>query len=324
MGASAQEIAEKLAWEFDTRTAIEIHVKMELRYNRLPESLEKLDFNTVDQTYIETAAGQRFFDQQMSLDGKPFSRHSDYCDVKRSGRLGFDRAELDRQESLTIKRFFGNEERSGKINRPPPLDLLTVGRRPLGQALVESGIPLGESTVIGRPCDLFLFERVPLAVPQDHVYSLDHATGIPLQVAAYLDHPARAREEPVWTWTASSLDEVAGHHIPLRSRSVVPVRGPEPGITRTYDYTVSSVVYNQPYAASTFWPVYQPGLGIDDTITKKTSVAPGKRPEPRVGVQEPIRATPPPDNTRVGSFAFLGLGVALVALGLFAYWRRAG
>ena len=119
MGASAQDIAEKLAWEFETRTAIEIHVKMELRYNRLPGELDKLDFDTVDQTYIETVGGQRYFDQRMSLEGKPFSRHTDYCDGKRSGRLGFDRAELDRQELLTIKRFFGNEEQSGKINRPP-------------------------------------------------------------------------------------------------------------------------------------------------------------------------------------------------------------
>ena len=86
---------------------------------------------------------------------------------------------------------------------------------------------------------------------------------------------------------------------------------------------MESVVYNQPYAASTFWPVYQPGLGIDDTISKKTSFTPGKRPEPRVGVQEPIRATPPTDGAQVGSFVFLGLGVALLAVGLLAYWRRA-
>ncbi len=326
MNSSARELAEKLAWETDTRSSIEIHVGMKMVYNRLPESMSNMDFNTVDQTYIETASGQRFSDQRTSLDGKLFSRHTDYCDGKRSGRLVYNRDDLPSQELFTIKRFFGKEEQSRKIDRPRPLDLLSIGRKPLAQALVESAIPLGEGRIIDRPCDLFLFERVPSAVPQDHVYYLDRETGVPLHVMSFLDRPARERNEPVWTWTAESLDEVDGHHIPFKSTMVAPLRGPQKGITITHHFTVSSVQFDQKYPPSMFWPTYQPGLGVVDTISNKTMIVPGKAPEPQakvtMAVGEPIRATPASDGSRVASVVALALGVSLLAAGLFAYFRR--
>lgn len=325
-----ERAAAKLAREIEARRAVEIRVRTEVVGQSAPDPAaaggSRGEF--VDH-YIETAAGERFFERRMTFADGTTSRTADYCDGARYAHVEYNRSEPEFQNVVFITRQFFQEDQSDRRNMPEPLLYLYVGRLPLHKALPNAEY-LGESRVLDRPADKFLFRGVRWFQTQDHVYHLDRATGTPLKVEAFRDDGARSRGEPLATWVAETFDRVEGHPIALRSVSTVFHTPNVP--TMTWKIQVELMKFDKTYPMSTFWPTIQDTAMTFDGLTGKAQNPKRKRtPKPaetppkaaKAAKPPPLQeAVPPTDwTTHVPAFALvLGCGV-LVAAGAL-WWRR--
>ena len=220
-----------------------------------------------------------------------------------------------------------------------PLLYLYVGKRQLGKS-AASALYSGPANIIGRRCDDWLFEQVKWPVPQDHIFTLDRETGVPLKVTSFRDAEHRTQNQPFFTWVADSLDTVDGHAIVRKSHQVDYIHGPigpgsnspaSPADLRTTHFTrnfvVQSVSFNKEYPAATFWPVIEPGVTVFDSISGNDYVQVGQRPqvdrkaEP-ANTAVPIVAAPPRDWSTTISTASLVLGLLVIAIGAYSWIKN--
>lgn len=319
MDSPAELAAKKLAWEVESRSSVDLHVTTTIRNHQTGEEKNSA-FNTIHEHYIETAAGQRFCAFRGLLDGKVTTRFEHFGDGKKFADVNFNPKNPDEQQAVIIKRQYFMEDRSDHKDVPQPLLYLYVGRTPLHEALPKAQY-LGTEKVIGRDCDVFLFPKVRWAVVQDQVFSLDRETAIPLKVEAFRDLAARERHEPLSDWTAKSLDKIGGHNVPLKSATVTRAKDGTPSMS--WDHAVDSITFGKDYPVSTFWPTIQPGVTVFDGLTAKTSTAPGKKAQPEDTASALSTQAVPPENwTANASKVSLGLGCAVLVVGLLLWWQR--
>src|SRR6185312_13753391 len=92
----------------------------------------------------------------------------------------------------------------------------------------------------------------------------------PLGVDAYRVGMS-GEENLVWRWRAGTLDTAGSFHFPKKS-TLINYRLDNHGEKREIssgEFTVTDVQVGHDYPASTFWPVYQPGVQVIDTVIAK-------------------------------------------------------
>ena len=284
----------------------------------------------VEQRYVETKAGHRLFDNLGTGKDGWISHYAGYCDGKRCAYVEYDHKVPGKQVAIGISHKFMGEMKHGFLESPEPYRFSHVGLVPLREALPKAE-RAGSGEVIGRTCEVFHFKAVGTgAKPQLLAYYLDRATAVPLKVVAY-DGPDQLRDDsPNWQWEATSLDSVGKHHFPLGSTYTSFVRlkgsgGKAECLPQTFQtIKVTSIKYDAPVAESTFWPVYQPGLEVDDHIAHQTIKVPGGEAQTK---KEQHTGTPievPESRSGTTGLVVAGLGLSLaVLLAAFLLWRRA-
>jgi hypothetical protein len=290
MQSPAEVAAKKLAWEMESWKSVELqlHTDFENKDPAREPPFPRTFWSTSH--YVETAAGQRFFEMRMKPDNVVETAVSiHFTDGSKCALLlRRDVGDVAGQEQVTIKRAFSYEDR-GMTYRPEPLKYLYVGLRPLHEVLPQAEY-LGSGVRLNRECDRFLFTGVP-GKPDEVslVYWLDRATGMTLRFEHYDDARARAAGTPHYVWNALSLDEVSGHHLALRSellqydpKSTDPHR-----IMLEYKITTKKVQFDQDYPATMFWPSITNQTKVIDMI-KNTIVFP--KTEGKTLTTAPIRA----------------------------------
>ena len=236
-----------------------------------------------------------------------------------------------RQRSITITKTFLHEQASGYVNYPEPLRFQFVGLVPLREA-IQRAEQAGPSRVAGRDCSRFYFSGVPGGSgTQDLLYHLDDLTSVPLKVEAYANRDRWAAAKPSTVWEAKRLDEVQTFHVATDSHYAAYINKPDvqPVLQLTEDYHIDSIRYNEPIPASAFWPVYDPGVYINDLIAGKEyyNTPDKKAPKQAVAKEEttststpapapPIVAEKSTDWTAFLSGAGVALGVAVLVAGL--------
>ena len=289
----------------------------------------------IDTTYIETSKGQRFLERWLTpASGKsPFHRAS-YCDGRKCANVHFRNMDQqpDKQETVAIQHDFMNEAKFDTTDRHAPLNMHYVGKVAIPDALTSAKHP-GSSERLGRPMESFRLGPVKVIMAdQLLIYQLDRATGVPLEVAGYLDDAAVSEGRPAWSWRAKSFDEVQSYHI-LRHSEQISYLGSAAGSTTKVVYRqeieVESIAFDVGRPAATFWPKMQPGVDVIDEIAKTIKKAPGKvastAPVPTAAVVvAPIRA----QALEAGGWASwlpaggLGVGAATLAVGIVLWVRR--
>ncbi len=333
-------IADRLRQEMESWRSIEIRATTDQPLPTNPPLDMKVLFLRSEQHYIETAVGQRRLDRTMKFSDGSAQREQGFSDGLRYANVAFDPSGA-RQSTIGIANHFLYEDKMGFTERPEPLYFFHVGKRPIYEA-IRTAEPLGEGRVLGRGCDLYLFRKVKLsAAPLDALYYLDRETSLPLKVEFYRAGSDRLPGSALRAWEAKTFDTVEeGHHFPLSSANTYFTGrvGNSSNIV-----TITEIHYNRDYAASTFWPTFQPGVEVYDYI-KKTSTKvpdpaapPTAQKPPAAGtptavapVKPPITATPavaapavPPWSWgSIGSSASLGLGVLLIAAAIVVGRRR--
>jgi len=318
MDSPGTSLVTKLVWNFGSWRTIELFVRDDLSHFGGAG-----DWDHINEHYVASRTGQRYSDTQFMKVDNVAMRVGQYCDGAKSATVNFRAKDADLQKSVIIKRDFANEDQFGKAARPTPIQFFYVARTPLHEALPKA-IYLGPDRVNGRECQSFLFKNVHYTVgTQDQVYYLDATSGTPLKVVSYSDEASRTKETPLWTWTCGKLETTQGHEIPAISTSNS--YGPDgKTVTGTHTYTVESIKFDQEYAATTFWPVIQPGVPVLDSIAKKQYETPGvKLPETKSATAEPpLVATQPRDWSSTFSFMALCLGLGILIAGGVLWWRR--
>ena len=319
----ADEVAKRLAWELDTRKSVELRTRVDIIPGKV-DPQKPLDYDAIEEHYIETGVGQRKCDSRGLKSERVVSHYARFSDGSKCADLNYSKDDLERETSFVIKRHYGIEDRSDRMDCPEPLRALHVGREPLQKALCKADY-LGEKQVLGRDCDVFLFTRVRWEIPQDHVYYIDKKSSIPLKVESYLDQSARERNKLSWVWVAESLDQVQEHFVALNSKTVA--YDEDSGPPFTWIHRVLSIEFGKEFPPSTFWPTLQPGVTVLDTISNKRYQVPGTSADSapakaKVGEpNEPVVAAPPSGWTTPASNVLLGLGAA-VLIAACVLWRR--
>jgi hypothetical protein len=321
----AKEAAARLAWDVETRKSVDILVQTRI----IPEKNDPAAppaFDTVEDHFLISAAGQRMCESRHLLAGKLVNRYTYYDQLTKCADVSYHPDNLEKPQGVVIKRQFWMENLGDRKQLPVPLIFLYVGREPLQKALLTKARPVGEDEVIGRPCDVFLFQGVLWNVPQDHVYHLDRATAIPLRVESYVSQEARERKQPAWVWIARSLDEIDGHHVPLKSTWLT--YADDGSLVMTHEEEVKSISFGKDFAESTFWPTLQPGVTVFDTIAKKRYQVPGAKaatptaPSPSPANSSLMEARRPADWVSVLRVASLAVGSVVLVAGLGLWVRQ--
>jgi hypothetical protein len=325
-GTPAEEAARKLAWIIESPRSVELEVRTRIiEHVPLNPDGGPQEWDVSLERYIETATGQRLLEYQGYKEKVLRTRNTSYSDGTRFAHVDHDPDRPERQHQAFVMRRFWQEDRSDRRHLPVPWIFLYVGREPLHKALPHAEA-LGEARVLGRPCEAFLFSRVRWLITQDQVFYLDRETGLALKVESYRQPEDRARERPLWVWTAESIDTLQGY--PLTRDSTQVSYGPEGQRLTTWEHRVESIAFDRDYPASTFWPTLEPGVTLYDGITGKiqTPTTPGLESPARLGDSktgsQPVVAEP---GTRwiTASGVFLGAGcLILVLAGLI--WMRKG
>jgi hypothetical protein len=327
MATPVETAASRLSWEIDSWTAIELHLHVE--YTDY-ENKTNIYTNIIDNTYIETALGQRLLESCSRPHNGAEKLSISYSDGTRCADVTHRGGKGSVQTQVILKRAFFNEDRSAGNGRPVPLKNYYLERLPLHKTLLRKASHVGADRHLGRESDTFLFAGVSWSrAPVDLVYCLDHETGVPLEIRCYEGADARRRDLPSWVWDAESLEVVDGHHFPMNSATVAYHAGTSEK-QASWRMQVTELRYNQEYPKSLFWPVIQPGAMVWDRLAGKNYQVPLPKDaalakqEEGVAAAEPIRARPPDGVTTVISTAGFGLGLALLMIGLVTWWRRRG
>ena len=323
-GSIAEDAAKKLAWEVESRRSVDMRTKTKPTNNSLNSGEEPL-FNTYEEHYIETAAGKRFGEFVGMMDDVVTARWQDFGDGSRCAHVDFDRGDTDLQKTVAITRQYWREDQSDRKTIPAPLLYLYVGREPLQKMLLNAEI-LGESRVLDRQCDRFLFRSVRWPIVQDQVFHLDRATAMPLKVAAYKDNAARLQEEPLWEWTAESLDTVEGHPVTLKSTLVA--YGASRKASYIWETQVESITFDKFHPDTGFWPIIQPTAtvfnSLDGSVRNGKGLKPPKTDVPSGSAGPPTAsdAVPPTTWTDFLPVTTLLLGCTMFATAGIFWWRR--
>jgi hypothetical protein len=316
----ADRAAKKLAWDIESRRSIEIRVRTDISPPTNRNVGRPMDFNAYVDHYIDTASGQRF-NERTNLKGETaVDRAEDYGDGSRFAHVQFVRTKLDVQQTVAINRQYFQEESIDRKNLPIPLLYEFVGRQPLHKALAKAE-QLGETKVLGRTCDAFLFRNVRWIITHDQVFYLDRESAIPLKVVAYRDEATRLRDEPMWSWTAESLDEKGGHRFVGNSTQVG--FGPEKKPTNMWKYHVEEIAFDKTYPASMFWPTIQPEATVLDSFTKtiKSSSTKTSAPAPSTPITKSAPALPPSNWLSYLPAVMLSGGLVILLVAIIV-WRR--
>lgn len=327
-----ERAAAKIEWEMGTWKSIDFHMikKVQLfgelaHFAKRPMFCDNHDFRC-----FETALGQRKCESKSLLGDSLLRREEAFFDGKRGANIvygGPDFGTMAQVEVFPHYPRFGQTEYS---NRPEPLVHYYVGFEPLYRALPHSEY-LGVESVLGRPCDLFLFPQVKLGATQDLVYFLDHETGVPLRVRAYKTRDDLKAARPVYDWSATALKTVQDHLFVVSSRKEGYSRV-DASIVSVSDFNVESVEFGKDHSASEFFPVIPPGTTVIDAIVGKTVIQPGvvktTKPAPpttlnqtQVPAPPPIQAGQPQTESNM-SFILGGLSAALLTAGAALWWKH--
>lgn len=327
MRSQAEPHAERLAWQQDSWSSIELKVGQSLT---LPSNWngDPLDFNRIEDHYIETVLGQRALESEGSKSGVLKTRSAKYFDGRHGADIAYDNEEMARQAQVILHRHFGLENRLAQVDKPRPLFYYWVGREPLHEALAKARFQ-GESQVIGRDCDVFVFSNVGLTGHQDHVYHLDKVTSAPLKVEFYREAEDREAGRLLLVWTAKSLDTVQGYPI-VRESIQQDYTGEGDTLDMIREYRVESIAFNKEFPKSTFSPELQPGAVVFDTITGRPAYqvpgAEGADDGPShthaTPVANPVRAEPPVPWSTYAAPTSIALGLAILTTSLLLWWRR--
>jgi hypothetical protein len=282
---------------------------------------------TLEEIYLETDRGDRYFDRKIILPDGSVTRNSSYCDGKRCANIEFSKEDPERQGAVGIGHDFMTESRIGFRDVPPPFRYYHVGLTPLHEALPHAD-RMGPERVMERSCENFHFKGVgPAGRQQSLVYSLDEETSVPLKIAAF-SGPEQLRDQtPNWVWEATTLDPVSGRHFARSSKyASFRVRKDETGLwvakpDLSQTIHVKEIAFDNPIPHADFWPAFQPGVRVFDSIAKRSYEEPGgpSLAQGTAKVANPIRVA-----ADQGSW-LPGIGVALSLAGLaaaFVLWRR--
>ena len=213
----------------------------------------------IERTYIETAKGQRYYEESSIVPDGRTARKKYFSDGKKNAAIYYKEGETSKMGSAGELPEFRNEVREGYYEAPEPYRWAWVGLKRLEEVL-PSAEKLGEVQVLGRPCDPYLFAAVksPTAT-QTMVYTLDRATSVPVRVVAYWDPQHFRDERPTWIWEALSLDTIGDHHYPMKSYYQAYLWSEKDKehlnqIERKHLINVTSIEYDKPYPEAMFWP----------------------------------------------------------------------
>ncbi len=314
MQSPGELAAKKLAWEIESRKSVEALVRTTLKPG--PENPPHSTYDSIEEHFIELD-GKRFCDNRFFTAGGVVGRDTHFWDGNQSADVTY-MPDLRRQLYVTISRQYHKENAGDRMERPHPFLLLYVGRTPLHKALAKATY-CGTGEAMGRKCELFLFPAVKWAMPQDHLYYLDRETSIPLKVESYRDQAARDQNQPLWVWTAESIEKVQGHNLTPKSRLV---RYNEQKPAFEWSFSLESITFDKDHEAATFWPAFEPGVEVHDMILDKHYVTPGARAPEQTSTAAPIEAVPPGDWMDTLPWASLILGCAILITGGCLWWKR--
>jgi hypothetical protein len=318
----ADRYAEQLTAGANSWTSIEVEAVTQLSFGD-PSAFPGPVARELRTTYIETDDGERFQELRARLvDGSEnFAGHA-YSDGIRCASVSYHKDDPSRQRLIRISGSFSGEAMGLSSQRPLPLRFLHVGLKPLPEALREGAQHLGQAETLDRPCEVFLFRDVPLAVGKVMVrYSLDRESGVPLAIQWFKDEGALVADNPYRTWQATKFETRDGVPLVVQDQELTF----RDGSTKPFDEISTKVVrveFNKEYPATTFWPVPQPGVTIHDTLRRTRETVPGGPPPGATATAGTnIRADGAP-GWDPAQGAMIGLGVALVAVAGWLWWRN--
>lgn len=318
------QIIENLVKELPVKS---IHLKTTVQQSKMAtakKSTEVTEYND----YIQTTKGERFYDRTILFSGMKIHRAA-YCDGARCATVRFNNAS-DKPAAIVVTNKFLDDMGANSLSIPLPFRAYYVGPKPLIEELSKAR-RMPDGNVLGRPCNVFLFESVgPPSRKEDFTYHLDKETAVPLRVACYSAPEHLKVDRPYWSWEATTFDEVAGHHVPLKSRETIfditnLSRDVNPKVNITSDITVDVIEFDHEFAKAAFWPAEQEKVHMIDRLHRSPPAgrAPGKAvPAPGKTVQatDPIRVS---DSGSAPWFWFGGVSlVAAMIFGSIAVYRR--
>ena len=327
MNNPADLAAKRLAWEMESWSTIEMKSHEDMVNNMAAKDHTQWAKAHFEHHYIASATGQRMFEVRITPVGAKVYRQANYFDGARAADVLVSDADGWEHQYVTIKREFGMEGRAGWVECPDPLRQFYVGLVPLPKMLAKA-VPLGDARLLNRDCDAFLFPQLQFNDRRmDVVAVLDRETAVPLKFSVYPDATARAEGRPETDWIAESLDEVEGHHMPLKS-TVIHYVAPGGKESLRVKVVVDEVHYDREFPKSTFWPVFGPDAVIMDQITGKMTAPTSAEMKAKMvalaknSTAAPVRAVPPGSWVPSASTAVMGLGLAALLVGLGLWWRR--
>ena len=248
---------------------------------------------TIERTYIETSKGERSYEEIQILPGTDTTRTKYFSDGKKLSYVFYKPGDTSKVAAAGEERDFRREVKWGYYEAPEPFRYSRVGMTPL-QDVLPNARKLGETEVIGRPCDQYFFEevKIPGGASQSLVYTLDRATSVPLKVAAYRDARHLDNDRPTWVWEALSLDTINNHHFPLKSQyqEYLWSQADQDHTTQLHFkefIEVKSIEYDASYPATMFWPKAE--IAESEAMEKAALTS---APTPVTQVANPIRVDP--------------------------------
>ena len=111
---------------------------------------------------------------------------------------------------------------------------------------------------------------------KDVTYFFDKQSGMPLKIASLYHRDGR--DIALMEWEVVSLEKVQGHYFPISSKTTS-YRFSKSNSDNHMYYTIKShfdkIVFNKTYSASSFRPIFQPGVIVRDWVRKKSYTVPG-------------------------------------------------
>ena len=310
-------LIEKSLTAMDFRS-VRIEVSME-QPRRKVQFLDQTQSANISIFYAQTFKGKRVFDQRIKSETS-ISHRAAFCDGARCANIQFYRDDIEKQQVIQIEHSFMDDMKSNQLSIPFPLHIFYVGARPLPEALT-SGELFPSDEILFRVCRVVHFSEVG-SRKQDMIYHIDSETGVPLKIENYWDKEQYASRLPFWVWEASDLENVSGYFLPMNStyEEFVVVKDANGVWTSKSDMrqsiAVKKVEFNTAIEDSTFWPKFQKGVFVRDSITKKSYNASGVKGDETSSLKSDdfIRV----ENQRAWTSWYAGIGVASSVIILFA------
>lgn len=337
-----QKAAERLKWEMESWRSIELRVRHKMTRRAPDPKGRPMPFDRFEIRYVQTALGRRLKEQESFLGDAQRRRVRYFFDGRRGADIEYGGTDFQDMVQVIVLAHFPTGGNPGVFNCAEPLNSYYVGLEPLHMALPRAE-HLRSEPFLDRPCEVFRVPEVRGSLVLDHVHHLDGETGIPLQVATYLNSRPFKEERPYAVWKATSIERVQGHPFVMNSTHVTYAPG-DGTVTFERTFEVRSLVFDQDYPDSMFFPVIPSGSQVIDAVAKKTVVWPSRtpvknesrpsaskskpdpkpkaEPRPQAEVANPIRAEQPQPWPSAFGGVLGAAGLLLMAAGFFLWWRR--